>query len=141
MAALRELRFEREIPAPPDEVWRWVTEPELMNRWSEAKIAGDPGADTREVTVPAFGFTTRLREEVLERVPPSRFVYRVVDHPTIRDHRGVQELAPSEAGTTLVWTVRFRGALPGLSALLAAILAPALSRSLDALVREIEARR
>lgn len=131
---MRELRLERVVPASPGEVWRWVTEPERMNRWSEAKIAST-GETTRAVTVRVFGLTSRLEEEILERDPPRRFVYRVVRHPTIRDHRGVLELTPDGAGTRLVWTVRFRGVVPGLDAVLARILAPSLARSLDALVR------
>lgn len=140
MPRVRELRFERLVPAAPDEVWRWITEPDLMNRWSEAKIAMAPGADTREVTVRSFGLTSRLREEILDRDPPSRFVYRVVRHPTIRDHLGVQELTPEGDATRLVWTVRFRGVVPGLSAVLAAILEPSLGRSLDVLVAAVAAQ-
>jgi len=109
-----------------------------MNQWSEAKITSTSG-DTRTVAVRSFGLTSRLAEEIVELDPPRRFVYRVVRHAAIRDHRGVLELTPTEAGTRLVWTVRFRGVLPGLEHVLAAILEPSLSRSLDALVALVAA--
>jgi len=137
---VRELRFIERLEATPEVAWRWVTEPELMNRWSEARIESTSG-DRREVVVRAFGLTSRLREEILELDPPRRFVYRVVDHPTIRDHRGELRLEADGDGTALTWTVRFRGVVPGLSAILGAILEPALTRSLDALAREINAER
>lgn len=135
---MRELRLRARLRAPADEVYRWVTEPERMNRWSEAKIEGT-SAETRTVRVRAFGMTSRLDEEIVERDPPRRFVYRVVKHATIRDHLGVLELTPDGSETDLVWTVRFRAVLPGLAPLLAAILEPALRRSLEALARELAA--
>ena len=138
MARTRELRFERDLLTSAEEAWRWITEPERMNQWSEAKITGT-GEDTREVRVRAFGFTSRLRETILGRDPPRRFVYQVKDHPTIRDHLGVQTLTPIESGTRLVWTVRFRGVLPPITPLLSAILEPGLGRSLDVLVRLAQA--
>lgn len=137
---VRELRFDKRLPVPPDVAWRWITEPELMNRWSEARITSTSG-DTREVLVRAFGLRSRLRERILEVEPPRRFVYRVVNHPTIRDHRGELSLRADTGGSALTWTVRFRGVVPGLSVVLAAILEPALTRSLDALERELSAER
>jgi len=137
---VRELRFDKRLSAPPEVVWRWVTEPELMNRWSEARVESTSG-DTREVVVRAFGLRSRLREEILEREPPRRFVYRVVDHPTIRDHRGELTLRADGGATALTWTVRFRGVVPGMSFVLGAILEPALTRSLDALARAISEER
>ena len=134
---MRELRFERDLAVPIDVAWRWVTEPELMNRWSEAKISGGT-SQVRSVSVRLFGLTSRLSEEIIERSPPRRFVYRVVGHPVIRDHLGTLDLSAQANGTTLVWTVRFRGVIPGLSALLEAILKPSLGRSLDTLVTLVE---
>lgn len=143
------IRFERSFAAPPSVVWPYLTNPDDMNLWSEAKVrALGPGANgrhdgvgaTRTVTVPAFGFTSTLDEEVVESVPHERFSYRVVRGGALRDHRGEQRLAPADGGTALVWEVRFEAALPGLAPVLGAILEPRLARSLDALVALVTAR-
>lgn len=61
-------------------------------------------------------------------------VYRVVDHPMVRYHRGEMTLEPRSDGTTrLTWHVEFRFVLPGIGALVVAGLRRELSKSLDAL--------
>jgi hypothetical protein len=115
-----------------------------MNRWSEAKITGvKPGPNggfdevgaLRQVSVPAFGFSATLHEDVLESVRAERFVYRVTGGGGLRNHRGTIVFAPSGQGTALEWSVEFDGAVPGLAPILGGILRPRLARSLDALVR------
>jgi polyketide cyclase/dehydrase/lipid transport protein len=115
-----------------------------MNEWSEARVepiapgAGGrddaPGA-RRRVTVRAFGLRAPLVETVVAAEPPRRFVYQVTQARALREHRGEIELTDGAAGCALLWTVRFRAALPGLAPLLAAILRPRLERSLAALER------
>lgn len=136
-----ELRFERRFPAPPARVWALLTLPEEMNRWSEARVtavtSGPDGDDSpgavRRVTVPAFGLRATLDEVVLEAERPRRFVYRVTAGGGLRNHRGEITLEPDGDGTRVLWVVTFGAALPGLAAVLGAILRPRLSRSLDAL--------
>ncbi len=144
-----KIRFERILAAPPSVAWGYLTNPDDMNLWSEAKVrALRPGANgrhddvgaTRTVTVPAFGFTSTLDEEVVESVLHERFGYRVVRGGALRDHRGEQRLAPHRDGTALVWEVRFEAAIPGLAPLLKGILEPRLARSLDALVTLVARR-
>lgn len=144
-----KIRFERTLAAPPPVAWRYLTNPDDMNLWSEAKVrALRPGANgrhdgvgaTRTVTVPAFGFTATLDEEVVESVPHERYAYRVVRGGALRDHRGEQRLSPVDGGTALVWEVRFEAAVPGLASVLKAILEPRLGRSLDALVALVARR-
>ncbi len=144
-----KLRFERVFSAPPHVVWPYLTVPDEMNRWSEAKVvAVTPGANgahdgvgaTRRVTVPAFGLTSTLDEEVVESVPHERFAYRVVRGGGLRNHRGTQTLTPVNGGTGLVWEVQFEAAFAPLARVLGAILRPRLARSLDALVDVVAAR-
>lgn len=144
-----KLQFERVFAAPPEVVWPYLTVPDEMNRWSEAKVqALTPGASgthdsagaTRRVTVPAFGFTSTLDEEVVVAVAPERFEYRVVRGGGLRNHRGTQVLSFANGATTLVWEVSFEAAVPGLVRVLGGILRPRLARSLDALVAIVAAR-
>lgn len=134
----RELRFERTLDTDPDSAWRWLTHPEHMNRWSEAKVRAtsdgppDVAGATRVVTVPAFGFTSELTEVVHAAAPPSRFVYRVTAGGAMSDHEGVITLS-GPGPVELTWSVRFDAPL-GLDAVLAWILEPRLARSLDVLV-------
>ena len=145
------LRFERSLAAPPEAVWPLLTVPHEMNRWSEAKVSAvAPGAGgahdgvgaTRRVSVPAFGFTSTLDEEVVESERYTRFAYRVVRGGALRNHRGTQRLALVDGGgSALVWEVRFEAAVPGLERVLGAILRPRLSRSLDVLVAIVAGER
>jgi uncharacterized protein YndB with AHSA1/START domain len=139
-----KLSFERTLALPPDRAWPFLTDPALMNRWSEAKITGvtpgprggyDEVGALRQVTVPAFGFAARLHEDVLEAVPHERFVYRVTGGGGLRNHRGTITFAPCALGTALNWSVEFQGAVPGLEVILGGILRPRLARSLDVLVQ------
>jgi uncharacterized protein YndB with AHSA1/START domain len=44
-----EVIRELEMPAPPEEVWRWLTDPELLSRWlgADAEVDVRPGGDLR----------------------------------------------------------------------------------------------
>ena len=135
---VRELRFVRELQVSPETAWIWITDPDHMNQWSEAAI--ELRGDRRHVTVRSFGLRSELEEAVVESTPPKRFVYRVIEHPVIRDHRGELQLEPSSTGTRLTWTVRFRAVVPGADRVLEAILRPSLARSLDRLVNLVADR-
>ena len=124
------------IAAEAATVWRLLTVPEEMNRWSEATItAVIPGA-TRRVAIPLFGLHFVLDEEILEAEPPRRLVYRVTSGGGVRTHRGVQTLEPLDAAQTRIhWTIEFDPWIPGTGPLLRALLRPKLDRSLAGLAR------
>jgi uncharacterized protein YndB with AHSA1/START domain len=44
-----EVTREMEMAAPPEEVWRWLTEPKLLSRWlgAEVEVEVRPGGDLR----------------------------------------------------------------------------------------------
>lgn len=141
--ARMRLSLTQRVPASAAVTWRYLTDPELMNRWSRARIElvdlGDeerpdtPGA-LRRVHVPAGLFGERtLLEAVQIAEAPRRFVYRVVPDPWVRSHRG--EIAFGEdAGSTIVtWNVEVELAVGG--PLIGHTLERELRSSLETLAR------
>jgi uncharacterized protein YndB with AHSA1/START domain len=142
---MTRLELRRTFRADPYVLWRRLTVPEEMCRWSEASVVGvatgaggrfDVAGASRRVSIPTFGLRTVLEEEIVESEIERRLVYRVTRGFGVRGHVGEQTLVPlRNGGTALCWTVSFRGALPGVGWLMAAVLRPKLERSLDALER------
>lgn len=136
------VRFSRELAAPPSTVWAMLTEPDLMNAWSEAKVVSitpqklpdEPGA-RRQVTMHALGITGQVVEEVVAARPFERYEYRLVSGMGIRGHSGVITLEPTAAGTRLSWDIEFGGAVPGWAPLFRSVMVPAFERSLAQLAR------
>ena len=138
------VRFECNLPGRPDVVWPYLTWPDRMNEWSEARVelvaAGEGGRPdgagaTRRVTVPILGLRSHLLEVVEESLPPSRFVYRATSGIGLRQHRGQMRLEPVGDGTRLVWEVTYRAYIPGLGLLMNWLVGPSVRRSLAALER------
>lgn len=118
-----QITIEQPLPVLPERAWPYISDPELMNRWSLARIrsmapgdgghAGGIGA-MRAVTIRAFGRQAEL-EEVIERVePPHRLVYRVVGGAPLRRHRGEIALFREGEGSRLRWQVDYESPLRGL---------------------------
>ena len=40
-----QLRYEKRFDLPPEELWRWLSEPERMKRWLAAEIEARAGAE------------------------------------------------------------------------------------------------
>ncbi len=124
------------IAAEAATVWRLLTVPEEMNRWSEATITALVPGKTRRVAIPLFGLHLVLDEEILEADPPRRLVYRVTSGGGMRTHRGIQTLEPLDATQTRIhWQIEFDSWIPGTGPLLCALLRPKLERSLATLAR------
>src|SRR5262245_17589354 len=124
------------LPAEPERIWQLISEPEEMNRWSEATISWLGSRTRRRVTLALLGLRMVLEEEIVEAEPPRRLVYRVVAGGGLRTHRGVQTLERvGHAATRLHWEVTFVPRLPGSGPLLRWLLLPKLERSLAALAR------
>jgi uncharacterized protein YndB with AHSA1/START domain len=73
----RDIHLLRDYPYPPAEVWRALTDRELLAAWLmqndfEARV----GHRFRMQTEPAPGFDGIVHAEVLELVPPERMVWR-----------------------------------------------------------------
>ncbi|MEB3971057.1 SRPBCC domain-containing protein [Mycobacterium ulcerans] len=77
------------VAAPPEKVWRLLTEPDLLRRWwAEGEVAAVVG-HRFELDMPGFG---KQPCKVLEVDPPRRFVYTFT------------------AAWTLAWTLEPEGA-------------------------------
>ncbi|MEX0875104.1 MAG: SRPBCC domain-containing protein [Actinomycetota bacterium] len=71
------------IPAPADEVWSALTDPEQLGEWFGAEVEGDlePG----DVTVFHFPDGTRRRALVEQMEPPRRLGFRWLPYETGTD--------------------------------------------------------
>ena len=140
------LRLARDLPASPEAVWPYVTDPRLINLWSTAAIeetspgdGGTPGSvgALRTVTVPKPGSDMRFEEVIEHSEPPDRLVYRVVGNRLVRYHQGVIRLQGHGDATRLTWDVDYVFALPGMSSAVNRLLRPDLERSLRQLTTTV----
>ena len=139
-----QLRFRRYLPQPPEQLFPLLTEPDLMNLWSEAEVRlvspGDGGGAAavgavREVRVPIPGPAVLL-DEVTERTePPHHYVYRVTRCDQLGHHRGSMRLREGGRGTEVTWEVEIEAATRAEAVITRQILVPKLQASLDVLER------
>lgn len=140
------MRLARDLPAPPEAVWPYITDPRLINLWSTAALketspgdGGGPGSvgALRTVTVPKPGRDMRFEEVIEHSDPPDRLVYRVVGNRLVRYHRGEIRLQGHGDATYLTWDVDYDFALPGMSSAVSRLLRPDLERSLRQLTTTV----
>jgi len=104
----------RDVGAPPDEVWRLVSDPERLPAWWPGVTRVEEATERHWTTVltSAKGKTVRADFSRVEAEPRRRLVWRqeVDESPFERiltESVTALELAPSEAGgTTVALTVR-----------------------------------
>jgi uncharacterized protein YndB with AHSA1/START domain len=66
------IRVDQFVAAPPEKVWRLLTEPDLMRRWwAEGEVAAVVGHQFT-LDMPGYG---KQACKVLEVDPPHRFIY------------------------------------------------------------------
>jgi carbon monoxide dehydrogenase subunit G len=136
------LSLAQALPATPDAIWPFITDPARMNLWSLARVdgispgdGGDPGGvgALRRITVRAPGRDVAFEEVVEHAEPPRRFVYRVVRGLPLRDHRGEINVRAQDGGSVLTWDVDFDFLVPGAEIAARRVLDEQLRRSLEAL--------
>jgi len=130
------------IQAPARLIWPYLTQPNLMNQWSTAKVLpvspgeGDDFATVgtrRDISVPMLFAKLRLREIIEYAEPPYTLVYRVFDSPPIRTHRGEITLEEQEGLTTVRWQVDYSMPFSWMEALSKKTLDKELNKSLSKL--------
>ena len=133
-----DLTLKRDLRVGCEQAFAALTEPDLMNQWSTARIklveTGDGGSAAgvgtlRRVTLPG-PVRMVLREVVAESEGPHHFVYRVVDTPPIRTHEGTISVRPTGSGCRVEWRVNATFAHPWLGLLAERGLRHELSDSL-----------
>ena len=94
--ATRSLVFEREMPYPPEKIWRALTTPELISEWlMKNDFQPVVGHRFQFRATPMPGWSGMTNCEVIEADPPRRLVYRWGDG------------SESESGlrTVVTWTL------------------------------------
>lgn len=72
----RAIRVDYDLSAPPEKVWKALTEPELLEQWLFPNdIVPKEGQPFAFRTTPAPGFDGVIKCEVKEAEPPRRLVY------------------------------------------------------------------
>lgn len=142
-----KLVFYEHLPALPQTVWSFITNPQYLNTWSTAFIEtlelGDNSevagiGATRQVTINTIVGNIVLKEVIEDCQPPHKFVYRVFQGNFIRYHRGEIQLIPQDGKTLLKWDVEFEFFLPILPEFARIILDEQITRSLKQLAEVIK---
>ncbi|MGK5092335.1 redoxin domain-containing protein [Deltaproteobacteria bacterium TL4] len=117
------------IHAPAENIFDYVTEPELMSEWLGVKltrIVDSPKANTHpndvgSVRLVSVGPIT-FEETVTVYDPPLRSEYTISKGSPFRDYQGKVEITPKGAQCEVVWTVSFDSKIPYSAVLLGKIL-------------------
>ena len=126
---IQKITAEATSEATPEEVWALLSDRSTWPSWSPlGSHAGvSPGEDGDPDGVGGIAeFVTgrnRVREEIVERVPPRTLSYRLLSGLPLRDYRAVIELTPSGGGTRIQWTSTFVPGRPGTGWLYRLVLA------------------
>jgi uncharacterized protein YndB with AHSA1/START domain len=110
---IQRIAAEATTDATPDAVWALLSDRSTWPSWSPlGSHSGErPGQDgTPDGLGGIARFVTgrhRVREEIVERVPPRRLSYTLLSGLPLRDYRAVVELEPAGAGTRIRWSATF----------------------------------
>jgi SAM-dependent methyltransferase len=142
LRGMQHVEVERRFAAPPDQVWKVITDHEGYGSWAglgPARLETEGHPDRNGVGA-VRRFSTggvSVSEEVLSFEPPKRMTYRVVRGgiPIMTNHIGEVLLEPDGEGTRVVWRCRFDSSIPGLGAPMRWLVTRLFSRALAGLAR------
>jgi uncharacterized protein YndB with AHSA1/START domain len=107
---MAEIRIVRDYPQPPDQVWRALTDPALIPRWTSTGAGGRPegfattvGATFRYVAKPRLGWSGIVECEVLESDEPRLLRYSWADPSGGEVTEVAYRLGPREDGTRFTY--------------------------------------
>jgi polyketide cyclase/dehydrase/lipid transport protein len=124
-------------------VWPLIAEARRWQEWSfldrtELEREGSPNPDgvgaLRRFTRHGIG----SREEVVAWEPPRHLGYSIVSGFPVRNYRADVVLEPDGTGTTISWSVRFDGPLPGTGPMIGAVLRGIVTRFATGVARYAE---
>ncbi len=138
MPRVHEIRVDKELPVAPEVAWERFTDHRGWVDWAGAsevvlRQEGDPAPNGLGAIRVLRGRGLAVEEEVTAFEPPRRLRYRLVAGLPIRDHTGEVRFEANDAGTRLVWSIRFRPLVPGTGRL----VSWALRRSLEDILRRL----
>jgi uncharacterized protein YndB with AHSA1/START domain len=107
---MAEIRIVRDYPQPPEQVWRALTDPALIPRWTSTGAGGRPegfattvGAKFRYVAKPRLGWSGIVECEVLESDEPRLLRYSWADPSGGEVTEVAYRLGPREDGTRFTY--------------------------------------
>ena len=145
MPRMHEIRVERELPVVREVAWERFTDHRSWVDWAGAmevvlRNEGDPAPNGLGAIRVLRARGLAVEDEVTAFEPPKRLGYRLVAGLPIRDHIGEVEFEASDAGTRLVWSIRFRPLVPGTGRLVRWALQRSLKDILQRLSEDLRAR-
>jgi uncharacterized protein YndB with AHSA1/START domain len=132
------------IRAPRDTEWTVMTDHARYARWTSAREVtmertGSPHANGLGALRVFHTGPVRVREEVVEFVPPDRMVYRLVSGVPVRDYRSEMRLEDDDDVTVLTWTSSFAPRIPLTGGVLTRVMRDAVDRFADGIKADAEA--
>jgi uncharacterized protein YndB with AHSA1/START domain len=107
---MAEIRIVRDYPQPPEQVWRALTDPALIPRWTSTGAGGRPegfattvGTKFRYVAKPKPGWSGIVECEVLESDEPRLLRYSWADPGGGEVTEVAYRLQPREVGTRFTY--------------------------------------
>jgi uncharacterized protein YndB with AHSA1/START domain len=77
-------------------------------------------------------------EEIIEYQRPTRYAYKLLSGPPVRDHVGTVELREAGSGTTVSWHLRSTPKIPGFDWLLSPVLKKVIGELLKGGIKAAE---
>jgi uncharacterized protein YndB with AHSA1/START domain len=133
---MERVLIERRLASSPELLFEFLAEHEHLGLLFGGEVTrvrdGSDGhrngvGSTRRLKPPLL---PSLDETVTEFVPHELIRYRISRGSPLRDHEGVMRFAPDGTGTDFRYEITFRGALPGVGPIVAAMLRRDISRGL-----------
>jgi uncharacterized protein YndB with AHSA1/START domain len=134
--------FTHQVPVPPETVWEVVANHPGMARWLplrrvEMEAGGRPEPHGVGAVRALHLVGPPIREEITSFEAGRHLGYRMLSGAPVRDYTADLWLEPTDAGTRISWTIRFRPTVPGAQLLVAGFIRFAAA----ALARECTRRR
>jgi uncharacterized protein YndB with AHSA1/START domain len=145
---MSSIRIVREYPQPPEKVWRALTDPELIPRWTATGAGGRPegfatvaGTKFQFIAKPKPGWNGIVNCEVLEVDEPSLLRYTWTDSSGGDVTEVAYRLEPHAGGTRFVYEHTGFTGVGGLfmSRLLGRVRTKMLSVGLPAVLNDLTA--
>jgi uncharacterized protein YndB with AHSA1/START domain len=139
---MERVLIERRLASSPELLFDFLAEHEHLGLLFGGEVTrvrdGSDGhrngvGSTRRLKPP---LAPALEETVTEFVPNELIRYRISAGSPLRDHEGVMRFTPDGTGTAFHYEITFRGKVPGVGRLVAALLRRDIARGLP----EVDAR-